>query len=181
VKRRELLLFGAVFLASAILAVLAALSLRQWEASAQRHVREQARDMATMTAEKIEMAVLKAEEEGLARLQLAVRDRALLRERVDAWKAETPFFDRAYIFARGGTLLYPAPPSEGPPPSFEEIRREIPPGFWDRGGRRHVPLGDGVACAAVLVEGLDEPLLAVLLRSEQGLRRGDPREDACRP
>jgi hypothetical protein len=34
VKRRELLLFGAVFLASAILAVLAALSLRQWEASA---------------------------------------------------------------------------------------------------------------------------------------------------
>jgi len=171
VKRRELLLFGAVFLASAILAVLAALSLRQWEASAQRHVREQARDMATMTAEKIEMAVLKAEEEGLARLQLAVRDRALLRERVDAWKAETPFFDRAYIFARGGTLLYPAPPSEGPPPSFEEIRREIPPGFWDRGGRRHVPLGDGVACAAVLAEGLDEPLLAVLLRSEQGLRR----------
>jgi signal transduction histidine kinase len=171
VKRRELLLFGAVFLASAILAVLAAVSLRQWEVSAQRHVREQARDMATMTAEKIEMAVLKAEEEGLARLQLAVRDRALLRERVDVWKAETPFFERAYVFARGGALLYSASPSDGPPPSFEEIRREIPPGFWDRGGRRHVPLAEGVACAAVLVEGLADPVLAVLLRSEQGLRR----------
>jgi signal transduction histidine kinase len=171
VKRRELLLFGAVFLASAILAVLAALSLRQWEASAQRHVRDQARDMATMTAEKIEMAVLKAEEEGLARLQSAVRDRALLPERMDAWKAETPFFDRAYVFSRGGARLYPAATADEAAPSFEDIRREIPPGFWDRGGRRHVPLGAGVACAAVLVEGLAEPLLAVLLRSEEGVRR----------
>ena len=170
-KRRELLLFGAVFLASAILAVLAAVSLRQWEASAQRHVREQARDMAAMTAEKIEMAVLKAEEEGLARLQMAVRDRALLIERMHGWKAETPFFDRVYVFSRGGARLYPTSTADETAPTFEEIRREIPPGFWDRGGRRHVPLGDSVACAAVLVEGLPEPLLAVLLRSEQGLRR----------
>ena len=99
-RRRELWLFGIVFLASAVLAALAVVSLRQWEVSAQRHARDQARDMATMAAEKIEMAVLKAEEEGLARLQLALRDRASLPERVDAWKTQTPFFARVDLFDR---------------------------------------------------------------------------------
>ena len=170
-KRRELLLFGAVLLASVVLAALAAVSLRQWEASAQRHVRDQARDMATMAAEKIEMAVLKTEEEGLARLQLAVRDPDFLVDRVDALKRDTPFFETIQLFDRGGRRFYPPPPAPAGRLTFEGIRSEIPPGFWDRGGRRHVRLGDDVALAAVIPGAAAGPVLAVLTRSEQGLRR----------
>jgi signal transduction histidine kinase len=87
---------------------------------------------------------------------------------VDAWKAETPFFERVYLFERGGAQRYPAAAPAGS--LLDALRAEIPPGLWDRGGRRHVPLGDGVALVAVL-SGAPEPLLAVLVRSEQGLRR----------
>jgi hypothetical protein len=55
VRRFAALTFGAVLLATAILAVLGYLSLRHWEASAELLFREQARDMAAMAAEKIEM------------------------------------------------------------------------------------------------------------------------------
>ncbi|HEU5191589.1 MAG TPA: HAMP domain-containing sensor histidine kinase [Methylomirabilota bacterium] len=169
-RRRELLLFGSVLLASAILAALAALSLRQWEASAQRHIRDQARDMATMAVEKIEMAVLKAEEEALARLQTAQRDRATLPQRMDAWKTETPMFEEVYLFDRGGVQRYP-PSTAGPSP-LDALRAEIPPPIWGRGGRRHVALGDRVALVAVLPgEPPLDSLLAVLVRSEPALRR----------
>jgi len=56
VKRFAVLTFGAVLLATAILAVLGYLSLRHWEASAELLFREQARDMAAMAAEKIEIS-----------------------------------------------------------------------------------------------------------------------------
>src|SRR5688572_12061421 len=171
VKRRDLLIFAAVLLASAILAVLAALSLRQWEASAERHVHEQARDMATMAAEKVEMAVLKGEEEACAGLQLAVLDLHLAPERVDAWKRQTAIFDRAYLFDQRGRLLYPAQVSEAEAASLAALRAEIAPGFWDRGGRRHVRLDDQVALVAVIQGSPLGPLLAVLVRSEHGLRR----------
>ena len=68
-KRFTALTFGAVLVASAILAVLGYLSLRHWEASAELLFREQARNMATMAAEKIEMTILRNEEECLAGLQ----------------------------------------------------------------------------------------------------------------
>jgi len=97
VKRREILIFVAVLLASAILAVLATLSLRQWEVSAERRVHEQARDMAAMAAEKIEMAVLKLEEEGLGSLRLATLDPRFTPEMIETWKTHTSFFDRAYL------------------------------------------------------------------------------------
>ncbi len=66
--RFGILTFGAVILATAILAVLGYLSLRQWEASAELLLRERARDMATMAAEKVEMAIRKSEEESLTGL-----------------------------------------------------------------------------------------------------------------
>ncbi|HTE65293.1 MAG TPA: hypothetical protein VK736_03435, partial [Candidatus Binatia bacterium] len=93
--------------------MLATLSLRQWEASAERHVHEQARDMANMAAEKVEMAVLKGEEEACAGLQLAVLDPHLASERIEAWKRQTPIFDRAYLFDRNGKLLYPSGTRDG--------------------------------------------------------------------
>ena len=59
-ERFGVFIFGAVLAATAILAVLGYVSLRQWEASAELLFREQSRDMVTMAAEKVEMAVLKA-------------------------------------------------------------------------------------------------------------------------
>ena len=56
-KRFGVMTFGAVLLATAILTVLGYLSLRHGEASAELLLREQARDMAVMAAEKIEMAI----------------------------------------------------------------------------------------------------------------------------
>ncbi len=170
-KRREVLLFAAVLLASALLAVLAILSLRQWELSAERRLHEQARDMAAMVAEKIEMAVLKTEEEGLGRLRLAAVDRHFGPGMVEAWKAQTPFFDRAYLFGRHGEVLYPRRWTSADTTMLAGLRAEISPGFWDRGGRRHVQLGDQVALVAVIQESPRGSLLAVLRRSEPGLRR----------
>jgi len=171
VKRREVLTFVAVLLASAILAVLATLSLRQWEVSAERRLHEQARDMASMIAEKIETAVLKTEEEGLGSLRLTALDPHFTPEMVDAWKARTPFFDRVYLFDRHGKLLYPRRSNSSDAAMLAGLRAEISPGFWDRGGQRHIQLGDQVALVAVIQGSPQGPLLAVLHRSEQGLRR----------
>ena len=86
-KRFAVLTFGAVLLATAILAVLGYLSLRHWEASAELLFREQARDMAAMAAEKIEMTVLKSEEECLSGLRLLVAEADLRPEAIEAWRA----------------------------------------------------------------------------------------------
>ena len=75
-NRARLFTFGAVIAATAVLAVLGYVSLRQWQASAELLFREQARDMATMAAEKVEMAILKTEEECLSSLQAILMDSA---------------------------------------------------------------------------------------------------------
>ena len=110
-KRFGVVTFGAVIVATAILAVLGYVSLRQWGASAELLFREQARDMATMAAEKVEMAVLKSEEECVSGLLALVLEPGFrpeqIPEMVSAWKAKTPLFDRVYLFDRQGNLLYP--------------------------------------------------------------------------
>jgi hypothetical protein len=74
VTRFAILTLGAVIVATAILAVLGYVSLRQWEAAAELLFREQARDMATMAAENVEMAILKGEADALSGLQVLVLD-----------------------------------------------------------------------------------------------------------
>jgi signal transduction histidine kinase len=162
--------FGAVIAAAAVLAVLGYVSLRQWETSAELLFREQARAMAVMAAEKVEMAILKSEEECLATLQLVVANPAFRPEALDAWMAKTPLFDRVYLFDRQGRLLYP----EGRAADAGAVAglpAEISPGFWDRGGRRHLVVGGQVVLAAVLAGSGDRRLLAALGRSEAVLRR----------
>lgn len=61
----------AIVVAAAVLAALGWVSLRQWEHSAQLVVREQARDMAIMAAEKIEMVLRDVPAEVIARLRTA--------------------------------------------------------------------------------------------------------------
>ena len=127
--------------------------------------------MANMAAEKVEMAVLKGEEEACAGLQLAILDPHLAPERIEAWKRQTPIFDRAYLFDRSGKLLYPSRVPDAEATGLAALRGEIAPGFWDRGGRRHVRLEEQVALVSVIQGSPLGPMLAVLVRSEQGLRR----------
>ena len=66
--------FAAVVVAAAVLAALGWVSLRQWERSAELVVREQARDMAAMAAEKVEMSLRGAPDDVIVRLRAAARD-----------------------------------------------------------------------------------------------------------
>ncbi len=166
-KRFAALTFGAVLLATAILAVLGYLSLRHWEASAALLFREQARDMAVMAAEKIEMTILKSEEECLSGLQRLVLEPDFSPERVGAWKARTPLVDRVYLVDRQGRLLYPREWKT----EDAGLLAEISQGFWDRGGRRHFLVGDHVVLAAVLQDTAHRPVLAILGRDEEALKR----------
>src|SRR2546426_7135175 len=99
-KRFAALTFGAVLLATAVLAVLGYLSLRHWETSAELLFREQARDMAVMAAEKIEMTVLKSEEECLGALQRLLVEPAFRPEMIEAWKARTSLVGQLYLVDR---------------------------------------------------------------------------------
>ena len=78
--RVSALAFLAIVAPAAIVAALGYVSIRQWEASSELLYREQARDMATMAAEKVEMTLRRAEDAFLDRLRRA--DDAWLDERV---------------------------------------------------------------------------------------------------
>jgi signal transduction histidine kinase len=171
VKRFGILTFGAVILATAILAVLGYLSLRQWEASAELLFREQARDMAAMAAEKVEMAIAKTEEECLASLQALVGDPAFRPEAIEEWRTKTALFDRVYLYDRQGRALYPPRPSGADAETLAALLAEISQGFWDRGGRRHILLGEQVILAAVIHGAGRGPVLAALGRDEEVFRR----------
>ncbi len=174
-KRFGIFTFGAVIAATAILAVLGYLSLRHWERSAELLFREQARDMAVMAAEKVEMSILKTEEECLSSLQALVLDPSLeglrLAQAIGEWKVKTPLFDRVYLFDRQGQLLYPGEGSGQEAGVFAALPAEISPGFWERGGRRHVLVGDQVVLAAVIHGAALGPVLAALGRNEEVLKR----------
>jgi len=165
------LTFGAVLLATAILAVLGYLSLRHWEASAELLFREQARDMAAMAAEKIEMTILKSEEECLTGLQLLIREPDFRPEMIEAWKGKTPLVERVYLVDRHGQLRYPREWTAPDAGVLAGLLAEISQGFWDRGGRRHFQVGDRVVLAAVLQGAAHGPVLAVLERNEAALTR----------
>ena len=168
-KRFELVAIAAVVVAAAVLAVLGYVSLRQWQRSAELLFREQARDMAAMAAAKAEMSVLKAEEECLGSLQVLLLDPNFA-EMVDGWKAKAPLVRQVSLFDREGRRLHP-PPAVPPDPALAGLLAEIPRSFWERGGRRHLMLGDEVVLAAVLTSARREPVLAVLSRNEDALRR----------
>ena len=163
-SRARLLTFGAVVAATVILAVLGYVSLRQWQASAELLFREQSRDMVTMAAEKVEMAILKAEEECLSSLQAILMEPTLRPEALDEWRRKNAIFASLTLVDRQGRVLYPSGASA------PALAGEIPEGLWERGGRRHLLVGDQVVLAAV-IPGADGPVLAVLGRSVEAVKR----------
>jgi len=171
VRRFGFLAFGAATVAAAVLAVLGYLSLRQWEASAEVLLREQARDMAAMAAERVRMTILKAEEECLLDLQTVLMDPAFRPETLEPWVKRTRIVSRAYVLDRQGRLLFPVPARPADAAVLSGLLAEISQGFWDRGGRRHVTAGDQVLSVAVLRTAAGAPLLVALARDEDVLRR----------
>jgi signal transduction histidine kinase len=165
------LVFGAVLVAAAVLAALGYLSLRRWEVAAELQLREQARDIAAMAAEKVEMALGRAEQDGIAALQAAALRPDFGPATVEDWRARHPLFDGVYVFDRQGRMLYP-PASTGEEARLvTALRAEISQGFWERGGRRHLEVDGHVILAAVVPGAAGGPLLVALHRDERALRR----------
>src|SRR5262245_7133675 len=130
--------------------------------------------MATMAAQKLEMAILKSEADALSGLRERLLDPdqrpGAFEAGIRAWQAGAPLFDRVYLVDRQGRLLYPHGLGRDGG-ALSGLLAEIPQGFWERGGRRHVVLGDQVVLAAVIPDAVGGPVLVALGRSEEALRR----------
>ena len=161
----------AVVLPAVILAVLGYFTLYQWKNSAELLLKEQAREMASMAAEKVQMVLVRAEDEILANIQSIVTSADFTPRSLEKLAAETPFIQRLYLFDRRGKPLFPLNWKEENAGIFSELLAEIPQGFWERGGRRHLVLRDQVILAAVLKSRDGRPLLAALTRNPEVLRR----------
>ncbi len=160
----------SVVVAAAVLAALGWVSLRQWERSAELVVREQARDMAAMAAEKIEMVLRRAEDEVLDRLQAALASRDLRPDRLDAVTAASPLVAQLYLLDDRGRLVYPRALRPEDEPVYGRIVGEITRGPWER-GRRELAVG-GQQVVYAVVKGGDGALRTVaMVRNMEAVRR----------
>ncbi|HXH82002.1 MAG TPA: HAMP domain-containing sensor histidine kinase [Candidatus Tectomicrobia bacterium] len=132
--------------------------------------REQARDVATMAAEKVEMMLRHAEEEFLDRLQAALATAATPpADAVEALVAATPIVGRLYLFGADGALRYPAAWRDpGDRAVFEPVVRGLSRLSWDRAGKREVMPGEQVCVAVLLTAG--QPVLVAYSRNLEALR-----------
>src|SRR5262244_4013612 len=102
----------AVLAPAAIVTVLGYVSLRQWARSSELLFREQARDMASMTADKIGMMLRVTDDELLARLQATLLEWGRDAPRnwdsaLEAFLATAPLIERLYLLDRQGTVRFP--------------------------------------------------------------------------
>ena len=160
--RLSLLALLAIAVPAGIVAVLGYVSLRHWQASAELLFREQARDMAAMAVDKIEMTLRETENGLVAALQGALEAPAPLAGSLGAFLAAHPLVRRLYVFDRRGELLYPATRDESDAVIFARLLAEVSQGFWERGGRRELTGGDQIALAAILRGPDGRPALATL-------------------
>jgi signal transduction histidine kinase len=153
-----------------IVAVLGYVSLRQWERSAELLFREQARDVAAMAADKIEMLLRQSDDDVLARLAAVVEGGDLAPATLDAFTRADPMIHRLYLFDRGGRLLYPPVAAEGDAAVFAALLGEVSRGLWERGGRREGVAGVRSFVATVLRGPGGAPVLAALARDPATLQ-----------
>ena len=156
---------------AAIVAVLGWVSLRQWEASAELLFREQARDMAAMAVEKVEMMLRHAEDAFLDRLQALLSGAGADARALDGLLRETPRVGRLYLFDQGGRVLYPAAPPGDDPEVFARVRAEVSRAGWERGGRRALLAGGQLGLAVILKSRDGRTVLAAYTRDSDVLRR----------
>jgi signal transduction histidine kinase len=160
----------AIVLPALILAVLGYLSLRHWRASSELLLIAQARDMASMAAEKVGMVLLHAEDEILARVQAVLLRADFTPDLLSEVASTTPLVEQLCVLDRNGALLFLSGPTKdaGVLPG---LLAELAPGFWERGGRRHFVAGEQVILGAVLKTVRGTPVLVAISRNPEALRR----------
>jgi signal transduction histidine kinase len=110
--RFSALALGAIVAPAVIVAALGWVSLRQWERSAELLRREQARDMATMAAEKVEMALRRVEDGFVERLQTTLAARGVDPAALDRVLAAEPLIRALRLLDSRGVILYPRASSD---------------------------------------------------------------------
>jgi len=169
--RLSALTLAAIVAPVTIVVILGYVSLRQWQSSAELLFREQARDVATMAAEKVEMMLRLAEDAVLDRLQTQLAAGDVTEPTLDRIVADSRLVRRLYVFERDGSLLYPRvwrDPADAL--LFGDTLRAGTRAVWDRGGKREV-LAGGQVCLAVLLRPGREPVLVAYSRDTEALRR----------
>ncbi len=161
----------AIVLPAVILAVLGYLSLREWQTSAELLFREQARDMASMAAEKVQTVLRRTEDDILSHIQSVLTSPSSASDSFHTLQATTPLIQYLYLFDRREQLLFPPTRMGRDPKIISGLLAEISQGFWERGGRRHLVVGDQVILAAVLKAPDGTPVLAAISRNPDVLRR----------
>ena len=163
--------FLAIVAPAIILAIFGYLSLRQWQTSAELLFREQARDMASMAAEKLEMVLRRTEDDILRRIQSVLANPGSAPDSLQGLQATTPVIQHLYLFDRRERLLFPSIQTAEDPKIIAGLLAEISQGFWERGSRRHLVVGDQVILAAVLKTPGGAPVLVAVSRNLEVLRR----------
>jgi signal transduction histidine kinase len=160
----------AIVAPAIIVAAIGFVSIRQWEASSALLYREQARDMATMAAEKIEMTLRRMEEGVLDRLQAALRSGVPPPRAVAGVLAAAPLIRRLYLVDRQGELLYPRAWTAGDGAVVGPLVTEAELGKVERRGKR-VVVADRQVCLALLRQRGGEPVVVVFVRDPDTVRR----------
>lgn len=160
----------AIVAPATIVAVLGYVSIRQWEASSELLYREQARDMATMAAEKVEMTLRRTEDAFLDRLQAALRFGTPPERAVDELLAGSPLIRRLYLIGPRGELLHPRAWRESDQAVFGPVVSEAAVRKLERGGKREV-IANSQVCLALLTQRGGEPAVVAFLRDPDTLRR----------
>jgi hypothetical protein len=167
--RLSTLALVAVVAPVTVVVVLGYVSLRQWEASSDLLLREQARDTASMAVEKIEIMLRHAEDAFLDRLQGAVAAGGQLEPALDRLVAQSPLVRRLYLVDRRGDRLFPSEWRAGDATLFAPLAKEFAQ-KQGAGGKRAVVAG-GQTCLARLVKAGGEPVVAAFARDIDALRR----------
>jgi len=161
---------AAIVAPATVVAVLGYVSLRQWEAAADLLFREQARDVAAMAAEKVEMMLRHAEDAFLDRLQAELVRGSADARALDELVAQFSLIRRLYVFDRRDRLVYPGAWRDDDATVFRPLLVGITAGFWERGGKRELVSSDQVLLATLLPS-RGAPVLVAVSRDLDALRR----------
>ena len=168
--RFSVLALGAIVAPAVIVAILGWVSLRQWERSAELLRREQARDMATMAAEKVEMTLRHVEDAFVERVQATLATRGVEPAALDRVLAGEPLVRALRLLDSRGAILYPRAASDA---DRAVARRLAATALAGRGapGRRTIVL-DGEPWIVVTVSArAADTLLAAFAYDADVLRR----------
>jgi signal transduction histidine kinase len=141
----------AIVVPAAIVVALGLVSLRQWQRSAELLLREQARETASMAAEKGAMVLAQTEDDLIARLEARLAANEPVGPAIEQVAAAHPLVRRFSLFDRGGAPVFPDRwRDEEDGRIATRASAEVPQAVWERGGRRALVIGDQVVLAAVL-------------------------------